>query len=81
MTYDSDAQVGGRIASVGQRLVDSSAKAIIKQSLDGLNATMKARLAEESGDEAKPPKKPAPPPRPRPKRSSPPPSPKKSPKT
>ena len=51
MTYDSDAQVGGRIASVGQRLIDSSAKAIIKQSLDGLNATMKARLAEQSGDE------------------------------
>ena len=51
MTYDSDAQVGGRIASVGQRLIDSSAKAIIKQSLDGLNATMKARLAEQSGDQ------------------------------
>ncbi len=50
MTYDSDAQVGGRIASVGQRLIDSSAKAIIKQSLDGLNATMKAKLADRSGD-------------------------------
>lgn len=51
MSYDSDAQVGGRIASVGQRLIDSSAKAIIKQSLDGLDATLKARLAEKSGDE------------------------------
>ncbi len=48
MTYDSDAQVGGRIASVGQRLLDSSAKAIIKQSLEGLNATLVARLAAQN---------------------------------
>lgn len=43
MTYDADAQVGGRIASVGQRLLDSSSKAIIKQSLEGLNEQLKAR--------------------------------------
>lgn len=43
MTYDSEAQVGGRIASVGQRLVESSARAIVKQSLDGLDAAMRAR--------------------------------------
>lgn len=55
MTYDSDAQVGGRIASVGQRLLDSSAKAIIKQSLEGLNATLVARMAasaDQDGDGA-----------------------------
>lgn len=40
MTYDGDSQVGGRIASVGQRLLESSAKAIIKQSLEGLNAVL-----------------------------------------
>ncbi len=45
MTYDGDAQVGGRIASVGQRLLDSSAKAIIKQSLEGLNAQIVSRGA------------------------------------
>ncbi len=49
MTYDSDAQVGGRLASVGQRLIDSSAKAIIKQSLDGLNQLMAARAATSNG--------------------------------
>jgi carbon monoxide dehydrogenase subunit G len=43
VNYEGDAQVGGRLASVGQRLVESSAKAIIKQSLDGLNAAVKAR--------------------------------------
>ena len=37
VTYEGDANVGGRLAAVGQRLVESSAKAIIKQSLDGLN--------------------------------------------
>ena len=43
LDYDGDARVGGRIASVGQRLLDSSAKAIIKQSLEGLNENLKAR--------------------------------------
>ncbi len=53
MHYDSDAQVGGRIASVGQRLLDSSAKSIIQQSLDGLHELMKAATASagaEGGD-------------------------------
>ncbi len=45
MVYSSDAQVGGRLASVGQRLMESSAKAIIKQSLDGLNAALLAHTA------------------------------------
>jgi hypothetical protein len=41
--YDSDAQVGGKIASVGQRLVETSAKAIVKQSLEGLAENIKIR--------------------------------------
>lgn len=45
MAYEADAKVGGRIASVGQRLIDASAKAIIKQSLEGLHETIKARAA------------------------------------
>lgn len=44
MHYSGDAQVGGRIASVGQRLLDTSAKAIIRQSLDGLNQQVEARM-------------------------------------
>jgi uncharacterized protein len=43
MRYDGDAQVGGRIASVGQRLLDTSAKAIIRQSLTGLEKQVEAR--------------------------------------
>lgn len=52
MTYDGDAQVGGRIASIGQRLVDSSAKAIIQQSLEGLGATIASRTAASAGSTA-----------------------------
>ena len=52
MEYDGDAQVGGRIASVGQRLIDASAKAIIKESLEGLNANVKARTNVAQGQEA-----------------------------
>jgi carbon monoxide dehydrogenase subunit G len=43
--YESDAQVGGKIASVGQRLVETSAKAIVKQSLEGLAENIKIRSA------------------------------------
>lgn len=43
MHYSGEAQVGGRIASVGQRLLDSSAKALTRQSLDGLHEQIKAR--------------------------------------
>ena len=62
VTYEGDARVGGRLASVGQRLVESSAKAIIKQSLDGLNAAVIARgAAAEAGEAAPEPVKAAPP--------------------
>ncbi len=52
LTYDSDAQVGGRIASVGQRLVESSARAIVKQSLEGLSAAITARAAAAAANAA-----------------------------
>lgn len=45
MAYEGDAQVGGRIASVGQRLMETSAKSIIRQSLEGLNEYLKAQVA------------------------------------
>src|SRR5512143_1717406 len=43
--YDTDAQVGGKIASVGQRLIEASARAIVAQSLEGLHANIKLRAA------------------------------------
>lgn len=41
--YDADAQVGGKIASVGQRLVETSAKAVVKESLQGLSENIEIR--------------------------------------
>ncbi len=52
LVYDGDAQVGGRLAAVGQRLVESSARAIIAQSLEGLNAAVKANVAARSAGAA-----------------------------
>src|ERR1051326_7335544 len=36
MDYSGQAQIGGRIASVGQRLLETSARSIIRQSLEAL---------------------------------------------
>lgn len=50
--YDAEVRVGGRIASVGQRLIEAAAKAIVKESLDGLNTNVKARASAGEGEEA-----------------------------
>jgi carbon monoxide dehydrogenase subunit G len=52
MVYEGTAQIGGRIASVGQRLLDASAKSIIRQSLEGLNEYLKAQVALSAADPA-----------------------------
>lgn len=45
MSYSGDAQVGGKIAGVGQRLIDSSAKSITRQGLEALDAQIQAKVA------------------------------------
>lgn len=45
--YSGDAQVGGRLASVGQRLMESSTQALIRQSLESLDAQIMARAGGE----------------------------------
>jgi carbon monoxide dehydrogenase subunit G len=45
MTYTSDIQIGGRMAGVGQRLLESVGKMMTKQALDALNKELQARLA------------------------------------
>lgn len=52
LTYDGDAHVGGRIASVGQRLLDTSTKAIIRQCLEGIDQLMVPQLASDSAGES-----------------------------
>ena len=44
MQYTSDVQVGGRIASVGQRLLESVSKMMMRQALEALERELAARL-------------------------------------
>ena len=44
MTYRADLQIGGKIAGVGQRLLDSVSKAMTKQGLAALNKELQLRL-------------------------------------
>lgn len=45
MKYEGEVQIGGRIASVGQRLIDSVSKSLIRQGLETLNQALQARIA------------------------------------
>jgi carbon monoxide dehydrogenase subunit G len=55
MHYSGDAQVGGRLASVGQRLMESSTQALISQSLESLDAQISARARGQETGEVIPP--------------------------
>jgi hypothetical protein len=44
MTYTSDVQIGGKIAAVGQRLLESVGRMMTRQALDALNTELKSRL-------------------------------------
>lgn len=48
ITYSGKARVGGRIASVGQRLLEASAKAIVNQSLAALNEYIKVQVERKA---------------------------------
>ena len=50
MQYSSDVQVGGRIAAVGQRLLESVGKMMMKQALEALERELNARLQSGPGD-------------------------------
>ena len=52
--YEGDAQVGGRLASVGQRLMDTSAQALVRQSLETLDAQIQAGLRSDGTGEPAP---------------------------
>lgn len=51
MQYEATLQVGGRIASVGQRMIDTVSKSMTRQSLEAMNAALQARLDEAAGEE------------------------------
>jgi carbon monoxide dehydrogenase subunit G len=49
MKYRADLQVGGRVASVGQRLLESVGKMMSKQGLEAVSRSIDARLAPADG--------------------------------
>jgi carbon monoxide dehydrogenase subunit G len=49
MHYVGEIQIGGRVASVGQRLIDVVSKKMIGQGLDKLNAALRDRVAKQNG--------------------------------
>jgi len=52
MKYEGEMQVGGKLASVGQRLLDTASKSIIRQGLEALNQALLARIeAKAAGKE------------------------------
>ena len=68
--YDVDAKVGGKLAQIGSRLIDSTAKKLAKQFFDKLAEKLgggeEAETAAESAPEAAAPAEPAPAPDPTP---------------
>jgi carbon monoxide dehydrogenase subunit G len=54
MRYRADLQVGGKIAGVGQRLLDSISKLMTKQGLDALSREMERRLRGAGSVERRP---------------------------
>lgn len=52
LNYSGDVQIGGTLASVGQRMIDSVAKSMIKQAFDTLDKALEARLAAKATGEA-----------------------------
>jgi uncharacterized protein len=52
MSYTGDVNIGGTLASVGQRMIDSVSKSMIKQAFDTLDKALEARLAAKATGEA-----------------------------
>ena len=52
MQYQGDMEVGGRLASVGQRMMDSVSKSLLKQGLDSINQALVTSLDSEQTGEA-----------------------------
>jgi carbon monoxide dehydrogenase subunit G len=52
MKYTGDMQVGGKLASTGQRMIDTVSKSMVRQGLETLNKALEARVeAKEKGKE------------------------------
>ncbi len=52
MKYEGEVQVGGKLAGVGQRMLDSVSKSMLRQGLDTMNEALKARVAAQETGQA-----------------------------
>jgi len=48
LKYEGEIQIGGKLASVGQRLLDTASKSLIHQGLEALNSALQARIKAEA---------------------------------
>jgi carbon monoxide dehydrogenase subunit G len=48
MKYVGEVHIGGRLASVGQRMVDSVSKSMIKQALEAMDRALQIRIAAKA---------------------------------
>ena len=53
MKYSGEMQIGGMLASVGQRMVDSVSKSMFRQGFEAMDNTLEAKLAGKSTDDLK----------------------------
>jgi carbon monoxide dehydrogenase subunit G len=51
LNYSGDVQIGGTLASVGQRMIDSVSKSMTKQAFETLDQALEARLAAKATGE------------------------------
>jgi carbon monoxide dehydrogenase subunit G len=47
MQYEGELQVGGKLAGVGQRMIETVSKSMTRQGLESLNAALQARMTAE----------------------------------
>jgi uncharacterized protein len=48
MEYASDVQIGGRIAAVGQRLIESVSRMMMRQALESLDRELRSRIESDA---------------------------------
>ena len=48
MKYEGELQVGGKLAGVGQRMIETVSKSMVRQGLESLNKALQARLAPQA---------------------------------
>jgi uncharacterized protein len=51
LKYDGELQIGGTIASVGQRMIDSVSKSMIRQGFEVFDKALESRLAAKAGEQ------------------------------